>query len=343
MTLVVMELRRARGMRGGRLVGQGVLLPAWYLVCMLRPRFVLLIALASLDLVAVAACVTDEPASAGGAGNDGGGGTGDDGSTSGDDGSASSGDGGAGDDGSAVIDSGPPRFCQTATAPDGSADFFCADFDESDPNAGLSDAAVQNSDAATLLPTGTFYLSKPTSMEAVIPSSIGSYEVAQRGWVAAGAKTLRTVHVHAAINPAKRSVTALHADGLIDILTITLPIDSVVIALSYGTDTTTEDSGANPYEGYVVRYHRVNVYGFSKTIPVPPIPAETWTDVDLSLDLETGTISLAYGGSPVITPITFFQETTTGATGMFGGATYGDSLGGTYRFDNFTVTTTRAP
>ncbi len=314
---------------------------------MVRRPFVLFTALASLVLAAVAACVTDEPATGGGTGSDtdsggGGGGGGGDGSSSGDGSSAGS-DGGAGDDGSAKLDSGPPRFCQTATAPDGAADFFCADFDESDPNAGLSDAAVRNSDAATLLPTGTFYLSKPTSMEAVIPSSIGSYEVAQRGWVAAGAKTLHTVHVHAAINPANRTATQLHPDGLVDILTITLPIDSVVIALSYGTNTTTEDSGTGAYEGYVVRYHRVNVYGFSKTIAVPPIPAETWTDVDLSFDLGAGTISLAYGGSSVITPITFFQETTTSATGIFGGATYGDSLGGTYRFDNFTVTTTRAP
>lgn len=286
------------------------------------------------SLVGVAACVADEPStiSADGGGSSSGG----DGSTIGNDG------GTTGTDGSATLDAGTPTFCAAAAVPDGSADFFCADFDESDPTSGLSDAATQTSDASTLLPTSTFFKSKPVSMEAVIPLTSGAaYEVAQRGWVAAGATTLETLHVSAQINPASRGASMIHPTGLLDLLAIQLPVDSVNIAFGYGTDTSTDD--ASDYAGYVVRYHRVNTFGFSKTIAVPSLPPETWTNVELTLDLQTGTISLAYNGTPAIAPIMFFAENTTSGTGIFGGATYGESLGGTYRYDNFTVWTTRAP
>ncbi len=301
-----------------------------------RP-FVLL-ALGS-SAVVIAACVADEPTTPA-TGDDDSGVQTDGGNTLGD-GAGPSADGSSGGDGSPNIDSGPPNFCATQSAPVGSADFFCADFDATDPTTGLSDAATRMSDAATLQPTSMFFKSKPVSMETVIPVTTGGYEVAQHGWVAAGATTLKTLHVSAAINPASRAASMIHPDGLVDLLTIQLPIDSVQIAFAYGTDAPTDDAGS--YAGYVIRYARVNTFGFTKTIAVPSLPPETWTNVELTLDLESGTIALAYNGTPTISPITFFAETTTSGTGKFGGATYGDSPGGIYRYDNFTVWTTRAP
>src|SRR5580698_10627122 len=114
-------------------------------------------AVSVLTLIGLAACVADDPVT----GDDTNGNDASTDGTVGNDGSAPDGSTPTGDSG---VDSGPKRDCQTISAPDGSADFFCADFDGTQFDEEFPDGSATVTDGSTLGLTQDVAISKPNAL-----------------------------------------------------------------------------------------------------------------------------------------------------------------------------------
>jgi hypothetical protein len=286
-------------------------------------------AVSVVTLIALAACVADDPTT--GSGDDT---SGNDAST---DGSSSGNDGSIGSDGSITttdsgVDSGPKRYCQTISPPDGSADFFCADFDGTNLTEGFLDASV--TDASSISADHSIYFSSPTSLNVMLNGAAG--ETAYLSWPTSGSANLSQVTASTEIREV--TVGGTHQlDGYVFLLSIAFTGSYEV---DYGYTFGGSVTDASTYEGYVLNVRHSP--GLTRQYPVNPnaLPAG-WTNVSLSVDVDTGDVTLSYGGT-VIGTAPGFGATEGAATIQVGGSSFNDlTTGGNWLFDNFQVSTVR--
>jgi hypothetical protein len=287
-------------------------------------RFFLCFSIALAVGAAVVACVGDDPTVASSSEESDGGDASTDSSVSNNDGAIT--DGG-------TVDSGPLHFCQTETAPIDAADFFCADFDEStDVTTGFTSVLA---DSGTLVTTTDVAFSLPNSLSSTAQSSL-SEQYAFLSWTKAGATALQTVTVSAEVNPFDTENTGAPATGNMYLLEIQVANARVEWAYAHGAST----FDAGTYTGYVL--HIIGGGGtFQVGYGVPVIPPNLFTKVSLSYNLATGGVALAYEGTTVAT--TSVSGASTTVTAVVGCDSAGTTAGGTWRFDNFEVATTRSP
>lgn len=285
-------------------------------------------------MAAVAACVSDAPAT--GDGTDGGSGGGD-GSSS--DGTTGGGDGSSGGDSGSGTDSGPKNFCDTQSAPDGAADFFCADFDETDFAKGFLDASDNVTDGSTVGPTRLVYVSSPQSLLSDMAAT-SDFQSAYYEWRQAGATNIQQVAVSTSVNPTNLP-TMISAPGFTYILGINEGHAGIDFGYAHGADL----PDASDYRGFLVRVHAINGdLAFSNEFPAGDMSSDSWTRVTLTYDVTTGTVNVIYGTTLTASATHgYLIQTDTVADVLLGGRTFDTTNATTWRFDNFEVATTRAP
>ena len=301
----------------------------------MKPSWALVLFFTCASSFALDACVSDAPSSDassdGGAGGNDAGGGGD--ATNGGDGSIT--DGGAGDSGS-------KRYCETAAVPDGAADFFCADFDGVDVREGFGDGGESN-DGSTFTASPAVAASLPYSLLAHIPGNGSSAQDETLDWHVAGAKQIRTATVTAMFNPPTRG-GAIHGQGATFLLGLEEESsnEDVYFASVDNDSLSTTGADAATYQGYAVFVRYFSGVGITFFVPAPDLPTETWTEVSLTLDLTTGSVTLSYDGVTKVTT-TGKAVTDTSIDAFVGGKLWDTTVDEDWRFDNYRVITTRAP
>jgi hypothetical protein len=279
------------------------------------------------------ACVADDPTTGGGddtSGND----ASTDGSNSGDSTVGPGADGSTGDSAPGV-DAGPKRYCQTILAPDGSADFFCADFDGTDLEEGFPDGSVSLTDGSTLALTQDVEFSAPNALASKTTGV--DQDEAYLTWLKAGPTNLQTITVNAEINP--DLYLATENAGALQLLTIqeqSAP-QKHVYAFEYVTGANLPDASND--KGYVLFIKPGTL--LAQNILLPDIPSG-WTDVQITVDFVAGTVTVSYDGMlQLMQTLGSFTSTDTTARVTVGTINQGSNNAYGFRYDNFRVSTTR--
>ena len=188
---------------------------------------------------------------------------------------------------------GPTRFCGTQTAGAGVKDFFCADFDGTDPAEGFTSANVPDGGA----------LVRFTDVAYSAPASLVTQGNATVLWEKVDAANFSELDVAVRLNVATLGAVPPPRDGSMTIIELSAALTNIGLAYSRGATV----DGQTNYTGYFLFGRACPSSCVSSMKRVSGVPVNTWTSIRLRWT-SAGTVGLSIDGTSA------FDGTLYGAT-----------------------------
>lgn len=300
----------------------------------MRRRRALFLSAVGLSFIAaiVAACVGDDPAPSASSTNDAA--TVPETGTTPDTGSSS--DAGTDTNTTDAADDVAKRHCELVTKPQAPTEFFCADFDGTDPSEGWT--TTIRPDGGTFALTKEAAVSLPQALVVQPANGVGNGSGPALKWTSVGPKNFARAELRAKMNPSNAGGVTSY-DG--DILLLEVRTSNALAAFGYTQGGTV---GANTnYSGYFIRVAAFGGAAIQNVLPVTtPLTQATWTDVKLTYD-SAGRVVLTYNNVSVFDQ-TNYGSTDTKVTFTVGAASSGNVVEPKQmRYDDVEVTLFRQP